>query len=139
MVQLVLRTLPAAGALIGVLLLAGCGAVEKDKRTNGLQAATHGYQSAIRWGYYETAFGYLHPDQRKDKAVPESLEGLRLTGYDVVQPPVMQDEDSATQVVRIDYLHEDTQVVKQLVDRQVWRWDDKLESWWLHSGLPKFE
>ena len=130
------RLIPLLGA---VLLLAGCATVEKDKRAVALQAATNGYQSAIRWGYYETAFGYLHPELRKDKPVPESLKDLRLTGYDVVQPPTMQDEDTAIQVVNIDYLYEDRQVVKRVSDRQVWKWDDELDSWWLKSGLPAFQ
>lgn len=120
-------------------LLTGCASVEKDKRTLALEAATSGYQSAIRWGYYETAFGYVHPDLRKDKPMPESLTDLRLTGYDVVQPPLVQEDDTATQIVNIDYLYEDRQVVKRLTDRQTWAWDPKLESWWLKSGLPPFK
>lgn len=124
---------------IAVLLLAGCATVEKDKKAVALQAATNGYQSALRWGYYETAFGYLHPDLRKGMTVPEGLKDLRLTGYDVVQPPTMQDEATATQIVNIDYLFQDRQVVKQLTDRQVWKWDDALDSWWLRSGLPSFK
>lgn len=128
--------IPLLGA---VLLLTGCATVERDKRAIALQAATNGYQSAIRWGYYETAFGYLHPDLRKDKPLPEGLKDLRVTGYDVVQPPTLQGEDSATQVANIDYLYEDRQVVKRISDRQVWAWDDELNSWWLKSGLPAFQ
>lgn len=128
--------------LISVLAAAvaatGCASVERDKKKIALQAATNGYQSAIRWGYYETAFGYLHPDLRKGKPLPDGLKDLRLTGYDVVQPPTMQDPDTATQVVNIEYIYEDRQVVKRTSDRQVWEWDEALESWWLKSGLPNF-
>ncbi len=126
-------------AILASLLLIGCGAVEKDKRALGLQAATNAYQSALRWGYYETAYGFVHPDLRKNKPLDARFDGLRLTGYDVVQPPTMQDENSATQIVTIEYLYEDRQVVKRLSDRQLWRWDEKLNSWWLQSGLPNFE
>lgn len=130
---------PMIAVLVSAVLLAACATVEKDKRVLALQAATNGYQSAIRWGYYETAFGYLHPDLRKGKPLPEGLKDVRLTGYDVVQPPTMQDEDTAIQVVNVEYLHEDRQVVKRISDRQVWKWDDALDSWWLKSGLPAFE
>ena len=126
-------------ALLAALLLGACGTIEKDRQSLGLQAATAGYQSALRWGYYEIAIGYLHPDLRKDKTVPPALKGIRVTGYDVVQPPLIQEKDTATQIVDIEYLHEDRQVVKRLSDRQTWTWDDKLGSWWLKSGLPKFE
>lgn len=135
------RPLPARCSipLLAVLMLSACGTIEKDRRTLGLQASTAGYQSAMRWGYYETALGYLHPDQRKGRTVPTELKGVRLTGYDVVQPPLMQEDNTATQIVEIEYLHEDRQVVKHVTDRQTWRWDDKLKSWWLQSGLPKLE
>jgi hypothetical protein len=125
--------------LLATMLLGSCGTIEKDRKALGLQASTSGYQSALRWGYYETAFGYLHPDLRKGKPVPPELKGVRLTGYDVVQPPLIQEKGAATQIVEIEYIHEDRQVVKRLTDRQTWQWDDMLESWWLHSGLPRFE
>lgn len=125
--------------LTAVLMATGCASVERDKKKIALQAATNGYQSAIRWGYYETAFGYLHPDLRKNRPPPEGLKDLRLTGYDVVQPPTLQDQDTATQVVNIEYVYEDRQVVKRIGDRQVWVWDEGLESWWLKSGLPSFQ
>ncbi|UHD14638.1 hypothetical protein [Thiocapsa bogorovii] len=125
-------------ALLTSLVGVGCAAVEKDRRALALQAATTGYQSALRWGYYETALGFLHPDQRKSGELPEAFSELRITGYDVTLPPVVQADDSATQVVVIDYLFEDAQVVKQLTDRQVWRWDAATNTWWLESGLPRF-
>ncbi|WP_295590918.1 hypothetical protein [uncultured Lamprocystis sp.] len=129
-----------AVALVG-LLLASCGTIEKDKRALGLQAATAAYQSALRWGYFETAYGYLHPDQRKDKStdLPPVFTDLRVAGYEVVQPPLMQNPGEAVQVVTIDYLYEDRQVVKTITDRQTWTYDTKLDSWWLSSGIPQFQ
>lgn len=126
-------------ATLALFLLAGCGVVEKDQRAVGLQAATNGYQSALRWGYYDTAYGFLPPNLRKDRSLDSAFVGLRLTGYDVMQPPTMLDRDTATQIVAIDYLYSDRQIVKQLVDRQLWRWDEKEHVWLLASGLPKFD
>jgi hypothetical protein len=129
----------ALAAALALALLAGCATAEKDKRQIALQATVSGYESAIRWGYFDTAFGFLHPDLRKGKTLPDSFKDLRLTGYDPIQPPLIQEDDTATQVVVIDYLYEDRQVVKQLTDRQVWAWDPELKSWWLKSGLPAFK
>jgi len=118
------------------LLLAGCGTIEKDKRANGLQAATNGYQAALRWGYYDTALAFLDP---KTPPPTVNFKGLRLTGYDVVQSLRMPNKSNALQTVAIEYLYEDQQVVKQLTDQQRWRWDDAHKAWFLQSGLPKFE
>ena len=128
-----------AGAL-AVAMLVGCNPVKQDRMTDTLQNATNGYQNALRWGYFENAYSYLPPDRRDEAISPEILEGLRLTGYDVIQPPVMNAEsETATQVVAIDYLYEDRQVVKQLKDRQLWRYDAEKKTWWLESGLPAFK
>lgn len=142
-----LHALTACCCALAILLMAtGCGSIKKDKMAVTLQAATHGYQSALRWGYFENAYAFVDPDQRKNTPMPPSLSGLRLTGYDVVQPPGVQkkddDEDDsaiATQIVQIEYLYEDRQVVKSLTDRQIWRWDAEKKAWWLTSGLPAFE
>ena len=125
---------------LAAALLVGCNPVKQDRMTDTLQNATNGYQNALRWGYYENAYGYIHPDRRGAALSPETLEGLRLTGYDVIQPPVMNAEaETATQIVAIDYLYEDRQVVKQLKDRQLWRYDAEKKGWWLESGLPAFK
>ncbi|MBK1719031.1 hypothetical protein CKO27_15515 [Thiocystis violacea] len=119
--------------------LAACNPVKKDQMTDSLQNATNGYQTALRWGYYENAYAFIDPRQRQDKPMPASLEGLRLTGYDVIQPLVLkQDENQAAQIVEIEYLYEDRQIVKKLKDRQVWRYDLEKKKWWLESGLPPF-
>lgn len=125
--------------LLAGLLIGGCAVLEKDRRAVALQNATNGYQAALRWGYYETAFGFLQPAERNRLELPDMFNDLRVTGYDVVQRPTIQGDDGATQIVVIDYLFEDDQIVKRLTDRQVWRWDDPMGAWWLHSGLPRFK
>ncbi|NKN33881.1 hypothetical protein [Marichromatium bheemlicum] len=127
--------------LVGVTLAAltsGCASVEKDKRHNALQAATYRYHTAIRWSYFDTAYGLLDPELRAEEPMPD-LSGIRVTGYEVIRPLTLPDENSAEQLVLIDYLHEDTQVLRQVSDAQTWRWDAERETWWLHSGLPDFE
>jgi hypothetical protein len=95
------------------------------------------YGTAIRWGYYETAYGYVDPDKRKQ--TPPDLANVRVTGYDVVQPPVLKDKNTATQIVHIEYLFKDVQKVHSLTDRQRWDYDPKTKNWWLESGLPSFK
>ena len=95
----------------------------RTARQDALEAATDAYAAALRWGYYETAVGYLHPEKRKVVEVPKALANIRVTRYDVVQPPVPVGETERVQVVQIDYLHQDVQSVRSLTDRQTWRYD----------------
>jgi hypothetical protein len=134
MQPIVPRLLPFLAA---VAVLAGCGSIEKDKKANALEAAVTRYGAAIRWGYYEVAFGLVHPDKRE--AIPTGLDNIRVTGYEVVQPPQQVDENTADQVVIVDYLHEDVQRVRSLTDRQHWRYEPATGTWWLYSGIPRFK
>lgn len=127
-------------ALSGVLPL-GCGTISEDTRNISFQAATSGYESALRWGHFETAYGYLDPALRQDKAPSPKLKDLRVTSYEVLPAPpaANESENLATQSAKIDYYYDDQHVLKSLVDRQTWRYDGHLKNWWLTSGLPKFD
>ena len=118
------------------LLLSGCGTLDREKKSTALEAATSGYGRAMRWGYYESAYGYLHPANRVKP--PTGVDNVRLTAYEIVQPPLRTNPDAAEQVVHIEYVLADEQVVRKLTDRQDWRYDEKTRSWWLHSAPPDF-
>ena len=114
--------------LSAALLSAGCGSIQKDKRTLGLEAATNAYGKAIRWGYYETAYGYVHPDRRQP--IPKSMDNVQVTSYEVVQPPVLlADNAKAQQVVQVEYVLRDQQIVRKISDRQDWRFDETTATW----------
>jgi hypothetical protein len=130
--------LAPALTLLLILSAAGCGNVKEDKMAELLEVATSGYRQAIRWGYYPAAAGFLHPDERQNVDL-DKLANVRVTGYEVVQPPVIGAEKTAVQVVQIDYVLNDEQVLKSIGDRQQWRYDEAQKTWWLHSGLPAFE
>lgn len=133
------RRLLAVAALVALLCASGCATYREDREKDALEAATNGYAAALRWGYYETAVGYLHPEKRKIAEVPKGLTKIRVTRYDVVQPPVPMGDNERVQVVQIDYLHEDVQSLRSLTDRQTWRYEPQAKSWWLYSGLPAFK
>ena len=136
-----MRKSPLVLLLILALLSPGCAHVRKEKKTQGLTAATYAYGNALRWGYYDTAWNYLDPVTRS-RLSPEQLQlkAIRLTGYEVVQPPLLlaEDQDQAEQWVQIEYVRQDTQVVRSLTDHQVWRYDEVSEGWRLTSEPPRF-
>ena len=133
------RFTAAVAVLAALLCTSGCATYSEDRRQDALEAATNGYAAALRWGYYETAVGYLHPEKRKVVDVPKALTNIRVTRYDVVQPPIAVGETERVQVVQIDYLDQDVQSVHSLTDRQTWRYVPESKTWWLYSGLPAFK
>lgn len=131
---------PLTAALLTLtclLPLAGCATMEKDKQATALLATTNGYREALRWGYWQAAVEFLHPDTHAELDL-NPLENVRVTGIEVLRPATITPEAQALRLVRIDYVLEDEQRVKQLMDRQDWRWDQDRKVWLLHSGLPAF-
>jgi hypothetical protein len=116
---------------------AGCGRVKEDKMAAALYNATKGYRESVRWGYFDAAAGFLDPDEREDLDT-EALANVRVTSYEVIQPAVITPEETAVQLVRIEYVLQDEQRLKSLMDRQEWRWDEDATNWWLSTGLPRF-
>ena len=122
-----------------LLVIAGCGQVQREKKTRGLEAATTAYGNALRWGYPETAWNYLAPAVRGGLSPEQlALKHIRVTGYEVVQPALLVDEEQeqAEQEVRIDYVRHDTQVVRSLNDHQRWRYEESSGGWRLVSDPP---
>lgn len=138
--RLARHRLAQALLVVAVLLgLSGCATYREDRKQDSLEAALNAYAAALRWGYYETAVGYLHPHKRKVVEVPKGLTDIRVVRYDVVQPPIPMGDTERVQIVQIDYVHQDVQSVHTLSDRQTWRYEPEAKSWWLYSGLPAFK
>lgn len=128
---------PPALILAAVIALPGCATVERDRQASALQYSANAYREAIRWGYWRAAAELLHPEAQEDLDLA-AFENIRVTGIEVVGPAAITPENTAARLVQIDYVLEDEQRVKRLLDRQDWRWDDTRKAWLLHSGLPAF-
>jgi hypothetical protein len=126
-----------AFAVALALGMSGCARVKEDAKRIALEHTLTSYAQAIRWGYFPAAAGFVSPEQRTELDV-ERLSNLRVTGYDVVQPGIIGADDTAVQLVQIDYVLEDRQRLERISDRQRWRYDPQSKAWWLESGLPAF-
>jgi len=120
-----------------VLVVAGCGTVKDDAKRIGLENTLSSYRQAIRWGQFPAAAGFVAPSERSDLDL-DALKTVRVTGYDVVRQGIIDPDDTAVQMVQIDYVIEDRQRLERLTDRQRWRYDAQYQAWWLESGLPDF-
>jgi hypothetical protein len=115
----------------------GCANIKDDAKRTALQNSLDGYRQAIRWGYFPAAAGFLSPDAQSELETG-GFDNVRVTGYEVIRPARIDEDDTAVQLVQIDYVLEDRQRLEQLIDRQRWRYEQQSGSWWLDSGLPRF-
>jgi hypothetical protein len=129
--------------LIALILMAaflsGCASMDERKKTFTLDMTTRHYQSAIRWGDYETANSYRIRDHTDTlTSNPDSLKRFRVTSYDTLNTVLNEDETEARIVVQISYYDEERMKEVTLTDRQTWKYDAELGQWYLDGPLPAF-
>lgn len=125
--------------LLAAVVLAGCATERIRSKQTILEETLRAYAATIRWGDIEQAQAFLEPKLREAHP-PSALElaryrQVRVSAYDE-QPAIATDENEVRQVVEIGLVNVNTQSARSIVDRQVWRYDDKDKRWWLVSGLP---
>lgn len=123
--------------LIPLLALSGCFQAKNDALL--LEDTLTSYAAAIRWGNIEDALAFVDPETLKAHPVTkldlDRYHQVQVTTYND-QPPVRASELEVRQVVEIGLVNTNTQAARSIIDKQVWRFDQKANRWWLVSGLP---
>lgn len=119
--------------------LTACATDQTHGKAKQLDDALRGYAATVRWGDIEQAEAFVDPEYRAAHPLG-SIERsryhqVRISGYSE-QPVQRTGEDEVRQNVEITLINENTQGVRSIMDRQVWRYDAKAQRWWLASGLP---
>lgn len=122
---------------IALLALAGCFPAKNDALL--LDDTLANYATAIRWGNIEDALSFVDPEVLKahplTKLDLERYQQVQISTYND-QPPVRVNDLEVRQVVEIGLVNKNTQAARSIIDKQVWRLDEKAHRWWLMSGLP---
>lgn len=121
--------------LLGIL--AGCATAKADRDL--LDKTLESYAAVIRWGNFEDAASFVDPETLKAHPLTsidlQRYAQVRVTGYSE-QPLRPAGEMEMRQTVEIGLVNNNTQSVRSILDRQLWRYDAKTKHWWLMSGLP---
>lgn len=124
--------------LLALFLLSGCQSMGEIKTEKQLKATLHLYNMTIRWGRIENAYQMLQPELLAKTTIPNGFENIRVIGYEVIGEPKPLSETSVTQTVSILYVYRDRQVQRQIMDQQLWEYDQKTESWSRANPIPAF-
>ena len=121
-----------------VLLFSGCVSNPSGKDVPpSLWDQVKTYEDTVRWGDVGNLplFTKVDPDT---PILPTKGAGkIRVTAYEASPLRRIDDFRWASTAV-IDYVRVDRQIVRQLVDNQVWVSDDKGKSWYLATPVPEF-
>jgi len=128
-------SMKTAPILLSILLLSGCSSLMGSKKETALDATLSTYQTAMRWGHWETLWSYRNAKAPAPPALP--FDNIRVTAYEVRQPPVPIREDRVLQVVEIQYVLGDEQRLHKVFDKQEWRYDADANLWSLYSPFPE--
>ena len=115
-------------------LLVGCQTLSEKHQATVLEETLRKYEATMRWGSIQNARSYRVEDASFSSPINKEL---RIIHYEVVQGPTLIGEDKALQTVLIQYVFESSQSVKELVDQQVWQYEDA--QWMLQSPFPVFK
>jgi hypothetical protein len=123
------------------LLLMGCAGLDMGKENwKKFEETSRAYLMALRWGEYETAYGFKRPPNSYDE-IPDfhDLRDVRVTSHRIKQTIISEDKMTVQQIVDFQYYRMRNVTVKTMTDRQKWEYDEEKERWYLISDLPKFE
>jgi hypothetical protein len=127
-----------------VLLFAGCESFspikpfkDKDKQDT-LTKALHSYELTVRWGELGQIYSYLDPELAKKAEIQTNLNNIRVTSYDAIKGPAATAENEAMQTVKIDFIYNDRQVQKTIIDTQEWTYNPDKREWRRTNPIPKF-
>ncbi|WP_203594723.1 hypothetical protein [Wenzhouxiangella limi] len=123
--------------LIACLFLAACaGGSVNNEQTDTLTA----WENLVRWSEYDALIDFVHPEYLAAHPVTsldiDRLHQFRVTEYRVRQVMAQPDGLGLERTVRIRLYHIHSARERVVDHREVWRYDEELEAWLLHSGLP---
>jgi hypothetical protein len=121
-----------------LLALTGCKTLAHGDMPKGLDYRTNAFEDTVRWGSLEEMVVFLKPKQGEVITVQEGLDNIRVTSYET-SPLAKVNETRWIQTAVIKYVLTDRQVVRQLVDQQVWESDDEGETWYRANPVPRFD
>lgn len=127
--------------LVLALFLVACETMETAGMKNQMNFDLKAYGHEVRWGQIEALPSYLKPDMMEGQpAVARNPENIRVTGYETLVSPheVGEGGKRVAQTVRIHYVFRDRQVVRSLVDEQLWEYDAEAKRWYRSNPIPVF-
>lgn len=135
----------SASRLIGValvlslLMLGGCRSNPFSEIPERLTAKLRVFEDVVRWGDLNKMVAFQKPDSDLPTTPQPGLDNVRVTGYESAEPLNPIEPMRWRQAARIDYVLTDRQVVRQLVDFQIWESEDEGKTWYRTTPVPQFK
>lgn len=127
--------------LVFLALSAGCNTlpVFKDDKEE-LAERLELYGSTVRWGALEKVYVFMKPPEEGGYVdIPVGLDNIRVVDYEVTVPASKLGERKTLQSALITYVKKDEQVIKKMLDNQIWEQEKEGAPWFRTNPIPKFK
>ena len=121
-----------------LLVIAGCKTYPSGEKPPDLVYKTSAFEDTVRWGDLEKMVLFLEPGEAKTAVAEPGLDNVRVTGYELAGTLTKISDTRWMQTAVIHYVLTDWQVVRRLVDEQVWLSDDEGKTWYRTTPPPVF-
>ena len=132
--KLILRMIIILGL---ATLLTAC---PKTKEESDLSDTLLKYDTVVRWAQWDAAVDFVSPEYLEEHPVTrldlDRLRLFRVTQYTVRSAVNVDDGKGLVQEVEIRMFNKNQARERTVIDEQYWKYDEELERWLLHSGLP---
>jgi len=119
------------------ILAVSCASVKDMKRMEKFEQATDTYELAIRWSDFDMASTFLKNQEDPEIAtLIENLKQYKVTSYTVKRYLPSADKSQILIIADIQFFKINGLIVKNISHRQIWKYDQDKENWFLSSGLP---
>ncbi len=123
--------------VLSFVLIQGCAST--PDRLHSLDMSLIGYEKALRWGHEDTLAGFMVSEQSIDTDLIKRFNQIDIAGYNTLGRTLSEDLNRAELTVAIDYIDNESMSVRDLIDKQVWVYDEEVGRWLLMSALPHFK
>jgi hypothetical protein len=127
----------AVVATIFALVLAACTSNQVDESRG---EAFKQYETIIRWSQWDAAADFISPEYLAENPISrldmDRLRLFRVTAYTIRSTGVYDEGMTARQTVEIRMFNKKQGRERTIIDEQEWRYNEQVERWLLHSGLP---
>lgn len=121
------------------VLTAGCRTNPFGERPENLVYKTRTFEDVVRWGALEKMYLFGKREEGQTLDMQPGLRNVRVTGYELAEELRQIEPMRWRQTAIIRYVLTDRQVVRELMDHQVWQSDDEGESWYRANPVPLFQ
>lgn len=121
-----------------LILLTACQTNPYGEVPKQLALKVRTFEDVVRWGALPKMYLFEKHDSDTPVTLPDNLDNVRVTSYELSGQLSQIEPNRWGQTAVIDYVLMDRQVVRQVIDRQIWETEDEGKTWYRVTPVPQF-